>query len=46
MTSDSAILDRCQRWINLTRAVISRSLPQAWIVDLAPDTATAPRPSP
>lgn len=45
-TSDSAILDRCQRWINLTHAVISRALPQAWIVDLAPDVATAPGPSP
>jgi hypothetical protein len=34
-TADSAILDRCQRWINLTRWVVTRSIPQAWIVDLS-----------
>ncbi len=33
-TSDSAILDRCQRWINLARLVISQRVPQARVVDL------------
>ncbi len=32
-TADSAILDRCRRWINLARVVVSRSVPDAWIVD-------------
>ena len=32
-TADSAILDRCRRWINLVRIVVSRSVPEAWIVD-------------
>jgi hypothetical protein len=35
-TSDSAILDRCQRWINLVRRVVTQSIPQAWVVDLFP----------
>ncbi len=35
-TSDSVILDRCQRWTNLSRWVVTRSIPQARIVDLAP----------
>jgi len=34
-TSDSAILDRCQRWVNLTRRVITESIPRAWVVDLS-----------
>ncbi len=33
-TADSAILDRCDRWINLARLVIERSVPDAWILDL------------
>ncbi len=33
-TSDSVILDRCQRWINLTRLVIAERVPNAWLVDL------------
>jgi hypothetical protein len=32
-TADSVILDRCQRWVNLTRLVINRDLPQARLVD-------------
>ena len=34
-TADSAILDRCDRWINLARLVIERSVPEAWIIDLS-----------
>lgn len=41
-TADSAILDRCQRWLNLARDVITSSAPNARIVDLS--TASA-RPS-
>ena len=33
-SSDHAILDRCQRWINLARQVIAHQVPQARIVDL------------
>jgi hypothetical protein len=34
-TSDSAILDRCQRWFNLTRHLIAEHIPGARVVDLA-----------
>lgn len=34
-TSDSAILDRCGRWVNLTRQVIERHVSDARIVDLS-----------
>ncbi len=37
-SSDHAILDRCGRWMNLTRAVITKHVPQARIVDLSPET--------
>ncbi len=33
-TADSAILDRCGRWVNLTRALVETSITDAWIVDL------------
>jgi hypothetical protein len=36
-SSDHAILDRCERWFNLTRDVIGQHVPQARIVDLGPD---------
>ena len=42
-TSDSAILDRCGRWINLTRLVIDLHVPQAHVVDLC--LAAADRPA-
>lgn len=42
-SSDHAILDRCQRWFNLTREVIARHAPQARIVDLGPDEASGGR---
>jgi len=34
VTSDSFVLDRASRWINLNRYLIETYLPQAWIVDL------------
>jgi hypothetical protein len=34
-TADSAILDRCSRWINLARTIVEQSIPDAWIVDLS-----------
>jgi hypothetical protein len=39
-TADSAIIDRCHRWLNLARDVISSSIPNACIVDLS--TASGP----
>jgi len=33
-TSDSAILDRCRRWLNLARVVIEQSVPTAWVLDM------------
>ncbi len=34
-TADSAVLDRCARWLNLTGHTIERFAPAAWVVDLA-----------
>lgn len=34
-SADSAIIDRCARWVNLAREVVVRSVPQAWILDLS-----------
>lgn len=34
-TADSAVLDRCRRWINLARRVVEQHVPEAWIVDLS-----------
>lgn len=36
-TSDGGILDRCKRWVNLSREIILARLPGAWIVDLMAD---------
>ena len=33
-TADSAILDRCQRWVNLTRHIIEESIQTSWVLDL------------
>lgn len=38
VTSDGVILDRCQRWINLARVIITERIPGARIVDLSSDT--------
>ena len=35
-TSDGAVLDRCQQWVNLAWHVISERIPNAWLLDLAP----------
>jgi hypothetical protein len=35
VTADSVVLDRCQRWFNLTREVICRHVPRANIVPAA-----------
>jgi hypothetical protein len=40
-SSDHAILDRCQRWFNLSREVIAQYVPQARMVDLGPDQKNA-----
>ena len=34
-TSDSVVLDRCQRWVNLARLVIAERIPQARVLDLS-----------
>ena len=33
-TADSAVLDRCQAWVNLARRVVEAYVPSAWIIDL------------
>jgi hypothetical protein len=35
-TSDSRILDACGAWVDLPAAIIERSIPDAWLVDLRP----------
>lgn len=34
-TGDSWILDRCEAWVDLPRAVLEREAPNAWLLDLA-----------
>jgi hypothetical protein len=34
-SSDSVVLDRCGRWINLARWVIEKSVAAGWVVDLS-----------
>ena len=34
-TSDSVVLDRCKRWVNLAREIIEQKIPVAWIADLS-----------
>jgi hypothetical protein len=36
-TSDGIVLDRCRRWVNLTREIIAARIPGARLVDLVPD---------
>jgi hypothetical protein len=33
-SSDSAVLDRCKRWVNLSRAIIEKKLSEVWCVSL------------
>jgi hypothetical protein len=35
VTSDSVILDRALRWVNLGSRVVGERLPEAWVVDLS-----------
>jgi len=32
-TSDGAVLDRCQQWVNLSRLIIAERIPNAWVLD-------------
>ena len=41
VTADSAILDRCQSWINLARLAITEQVPQAFLVDLSEESPNA-----
>jgi hypothetical protein len=34
-TSDGIVLDRCQRWVNLARLIITERLPQTRLLDLS-----------
>ncbi|MCX5634700.1 MAG: DUF434 domain-containing protein [Planctomycetota bacterium] len=34
-TSDSVVLDRCKRWVNLAREIIEQKIPDAWIAELS-----------
>jgi hypothetical protein len=34
-SSDSVVLDRCRKWVNLARAIIESKLPQSWIINLS-----------
>ena len=34
-TSDGVVLDRCQSWVNLSREIISRRIPQARVINLS-----------
>lgn len=36
-TSDGIVLDRCQRWVNLTRLIIAEKIPHARLLDLLPE---------
>ncbi len=37
VTSDSNILDRAARWVNLGRHLVAARLPESWVIDLRPD---------
>jgi len=45
-TADSAILDRCLCWVNLARAIVTRWVPHARLVDLSSVEPTCPTTSP
>jgi hypothetical protein len=36
-TTDSAVLDRCQAWVNLAAEIIEARIPGAWTIDLRTD---------
>ena len=33
-SADSAVIDGCQRWVNLVRLIVEKDIPKAWMVDL------------
>ena len=35
VTSDSVILDACEKWTNLARAIIDEKITQPWLIDLS-----------
>lgn len=37
-TADSGIIDRVDQWLNLSRAIVEGSIPDAWLVDLRGET--------
>ncbi len=37
VTSDSWVLDRCRRWLNLASYIISRRIPDACVLDMEPE---------
>jgi hypothetical protein len=39
-TADSIILNRCQRWFNLSRLVVEESVPHPWLLDLSNRSVT------
>jgi hypothetical protein len=39
VTSDSAVLDRCSRWVNLGRGLIAQRVPAAWVFELCEPAA-------
>jgi len=39
-TSDSVVLDGCERWVNLGTQIIKRKLGSAWVIDLKQEMAT------
>ena len=34
-TSDSIVLDSCEKWVNLAADIIQQKLPKTWLIDLA-----------
>ncbi|MBN2506402.1 MAG: DUF434 domain-containing protein [Verrucomicrobia bacterium] len=41
-TADSAVLDRCRRWVNLARRAIDKRIPRARLVDLSEPLKNSP----
>ena len=37
VTSDSNILDKAARWVNLGRQLVEARLPESWVIDLGPE---------
>jgi hypothetical protein len=37
VTSDSNVLDKAARWVNLGRRLVEDRLPESWMIDLRPD---------